>query len=55
MAANNYSGGRNLNKVNETIRAIDARIGYHKKQIRELNDYKKELLDKYDIPYNKGD
>lgn len=53
MAANNYSGGRNLNEVNETIRAIDASIGHHKKKIRELNDAKKEIMDKYNIPYNK--
>ncbi len=53
MAANNHSGGRNLNEVNETIRAIDASIGHHKKKIRELNATKKEIMDKYNIPYTK--
>lgn len=38
-----------MNEVNETIRAIDAQIGYHKKQIRELNVAKKEIMDKYNI------
>lgn len=40
-----------MNRVEETIRVIDAQIGHHKKQIKELNEYKKELLGKYPIPY----
>lgn len=43
-----------MNEVNETIRAIDAQIGYHQNQIRELNIAKKEILDKYNIPYTEG-
>lgn len=42
-----------MNAVEETIRAIDASIGYHKQKIRELNDAKKEIMDKYDVDYDK--
>lgn len=41
-----------MNRVEETIRVIDAQIGLYKKKINELTEYKKELLDKYDIPYS---
>lgn len=40
-----------MNMVEETIRAIDTQIGYHKNEIEQLNIVKKEILDKYDIPY----
>ena len=40
--------------MEETLRAIDVQIGYHKKKIKELNAAKKEILDKYDIPYTKN-
>ena len=40
-----------MNEVNETIRAIDAQIGYHQRKIKELEAAKKEILDKYNIPY----
>lgn len=43
-----------MNEMEETLRAIDAQIGYHKKKIRELDAAKKEILDKYDIPYAKN-
>ena len=39
--------------MEETLRAIDAQIGYHKNQIKELNAAKKEILDN-DIPYTKN-
>lgn len=39
-----------MNEVEETLRVIDAQIGYHKNQIKELNSAKKEVLDKYNIP-----
>lgn len=42
-----------MNTVEETIRAIDTSIGYYKKKIRELNATKKEIMDKYNIPYTK--
>ena len=42
-----------MNEMEETLRAIDAQIGYHKNQIKELNAAKQEILDKYDIPYTK--
>lgn len=38
-----------MNEVEETLRVIDAQIGYHKNQIKELNAAKKEVLDKYNI------
>ncbi len=40
-----------MNEVEETIRVIDAQIGFHKNEIRKLNEAKKEILDKFDIPY----
>ena len=40
-----------MNEVNETIRAIDAQIGYHQRKIKELHAAKKEIPDKYNIPY----
>lgn len=43
-----------MNEMEETLRAIDVQIGYHKKKIKELNAAKKEILDKYDIPYTKN-
>ncbi len=39
------------NEVEETLRAINAGIGYHKNEIRKLNEAKKEIMDKFDIPY----
>lgn len=38
-----------MNTVEETIRAIDSQIGYHKREINKLNEVKKEILDKYNI------
>lgn len=40
-----------MNMVEETIRVIDAQIGYYKNEIEQLTSVKKEILDKYDIPY----
>lgn len=42
-----------MNRVEEQLRAIDNTIGYHKLKIKELNEAKIELMDKYDIPYTK--
>lgn len=42
-----------MNRVEEQLRAIDNTIGYHKLKIKELNEAKMELMDKYDIPYTK--
>ena len=39
-----------MNELEETLRVIDAQIGYHKNQIKELNAAKKEVLEKYNIP-----
>ena len=44
-----------MNTVEETIRAIDAQIGYHKRKISELHDAKLQILDKYEIPYSKNE
>ena len=44
-----------MNTVEETLRVIDAQIGYHKRKINELHEAKMEVLDKYDIPYSKND
>lgn len=44
-----------MNKVEETLRAIDNTIGYHRKQINELTLVKKELMDKYNIIYGDKD
>lgn len=43
-------GENRMNELEETIRVIDAQIGYHKNQIKELNAAKKEVLEKYNIP-----
>ena len=42
-----------VNEVEETLRAIDATIAHHKLQIKELNQAKKDIMDKYNIPYDK--
>lgn len=42
-----------MNEVEETIRVINAQIGHHKKQIRELEEYRQELMDKYNITIGK--
>lgn len=42
-----------MNEVEETIRVIDAQIGHYKNKINQLNIAKKEILDKYNIPYDK--
>ena len=44
-----------MNTVEETLRAIDAQIGYYKRKIEELHEAKLEVLEKYDIPYTKSD
>ena len=44
-----------MNEVEETLRAINTQIGFYKKKINELEEHKKEILDKYDIPYTKED
>ena len=38
-----------MNELEETLRVINAQIGYHEKQIKELKEYRKELMDKYNI------
>lgn len=38
-----------MNSVEETLRVVNAQIGVYKKKISELEDYRKELMDKYDI------
>lgn len=40
-----------MNRVEEQLRAIDNSIGYHKLKIKELNEAKIELMDKFNIPY----
>lgn len=38
-----------MNELEETLRVVNAQIGYYEKQIKELKEYRKELMDKYDI------
>lgn len=51
-----------MNEVNETLKEINVTIAYYKRKItacediiQELEKHKKELMDKYDIPYTKDD
>lgn len=38
-----------MNELEETLRIINAQIGYYENQIKELKEYRKELMDKYNI------
>jgi len=40
------------NLVEESIRAIDSTIAYHRNKIKELEKTKKEIMDKYEVKYD---
>ena len=38
-----------MNEVEETLRAINAQIGFHKRQIIALKQARNDIMDKYGI------
>ena len=41
------------NEVEETLRVLNAQISYYEMKLEEAKKARKEIMDKYDIPYDK--
>lgn len=41
------------NEVEETLRVLNAQISYYEMKLKEAKKARKEIMDKYDIPYDK--
>ena len=50
----NVDGGKMKmpNEVEETLRVLNAQIGFYEMKLEESRKTRKEIMDKYNIPYD---
>lgn len=42
-----------VNEVEETLRVLNTQIAYYEMKLKKSKEARKEIMDKYNIPYDK--